>query len=295
MKIGFIGAGKVGRTLAQVWHAAGVDVSTVYSLTPANAVALAARVDATVAENAAQVVSACDITFLTVPDDAIGSVALDVARHNPDIARKTVVHTSGAHSVAVLAPLADAGVVVGSLHPALPFADVETAVQAVRGATFAIETDDTTLDDQLSHLVSLLDGQVIRVPTERKALYHAALVFASNYTVTLYNIAERLLATFSDDNAAIATALNTLVTATVENLRQQGTPHALTGPLVRSDTGTIAAHLPALREFDEQLPEVYAALARQTYTMLAARGIDTRSIEQTLRQDSENHGTADNT
>ncbi|MBC8171387.1 MAG: DUF2520 domain-containing protein [Anaerolineae bacterium] len=79
-------------------------------------------------------------------------------------------------------------------------------------------------------------------------------------------------------------ALNALMSATVDNLRLQGIPAALTGPLIRNDTGTIQEHLQALHEIDPQLVEVYRNLARLTYPLLTARGITTENIESTLQQ-----------
>ncbi|MEL6271814.1 MAG: NAD(P)-binding domain-containing protein, partial [Chloroflexota bacterium] len=151
MNIGIVGAGKVGQTLAIAWQTVGITVSAIYSRTPQRANALAERVSSDTAIDPATVVAASDITFLTVPDDAIVSVAQNIVSQDIDCTGKAIVHTSGAHSVNALAPLAEAGAVVGSLHPALPFADVETAVRAVRGATFAIETNDSRLDSQLAH------------------------------------------------------------------------------------------------------------------------------------------------
>jgi predicted short-subunit dehydrogenase-like oxidoreductase (DUF2520 family) len=126
------------------------------------------------------------------------------------------------------------------------------------------------------------------VPPGSKALYHAALVIASNYTVTLYAAAERLLLSMGADRAAADAALNALVGVTVENLRRQGVPDALTGPLVRADVGTLAAHLRALRDADPALEEVYRALARLTYPLVEARGVSLDPIEHLLRQEDDN-------
>ena len=117
---------------------------------------------------------------------------------------------------------------------------------------------------------------------------------ASNYTVTLHWLAEQLLGTMGDADAVQA-ALGRLMQATVANLQEQGTPAALTGPLVRGDTGTIAAHLDALRDFDPAYAEVYAQLARLTYTMASERGTDVDAIEKILRQDNDTYGTTNNT
>ncbi|MEO8396232.1 MAG: DUF2520 domain-containing protein, partial [Chloroflexota bacterium] len=69
-------------------------------------------------------------------------------------------------------------------------------------------------------------------------------------TVTLYAAAESLLTSLGADKATADRALNWLVAGTVENLRVNGVPAALTGPLAGADVGTIAAHLRALEAVD---------------------------------------------
>jgi predicted short-subunit dehydrogenase-like oxidoreductase (DUF2520 family) len=181
--------------------------------------------------------------------------------------------------------LAAQGVQVGSLHPAYPFSDVESALKGLPGATFAIEAADDPLLAWLCEMVTTLKGSILRIPPGGKALYHAALVFASNYTVTLYGLAESLLTGLGADKVAADHALNALVAGTVENLRVNGLPAALTGPLTRADVGTIAAHLQALESVDQNLVEIYRQLTRVTYPLLQARGIALDEIERVLGQD----------
>jgi predicted short-subunit dehydrogenase-like oxidoreductase (DUF2520 family) len=231
------------------------------------------------------VAALADLTLLAVPDDALPVVVS--AFSSTAWVGKGVVHTSGAHAAAVLAPLKASGAMIGGLHPAFPFADVETAVERLHGATFAVEAEDEGLRGWLFGLVKALGGRVLMVPPGGKALYHAALVIASNYTVTLYAAAERLLLDLGADREAAAGALNGLLGATVEYLRGEGVPNALTGPLVRADLGTVAAHLRALRAADPALAEVYRALARLTFPMLQARGVPLEPIEDLLRQEND--------
>ncbi len=275
--LGIIGAGKVGRSLALLLHAAGYEVRAVFSRTHSHANELAVRINAVVVSTPGKVVEQSDLTLLAVPDDAIASVA---SRLDLDMRDKAVVHTSGAHSVDVLSPLAERGAMTGSLHPVFPFADVEMAVANLPGATFALEATDERLLSWLCAIVQSLDGYTLVVPPGGKAAYHAALVIASNYTVTLYAVAQKLLTGLGADRGVADNALNVLVRATVDNLIKQGVPDALTGPLVRGDEGTLAAHLEALGQRGAQLEELYIILARLSYPMLEERGVSTDSIER---------------
>jgi predicted short-subunit dehydrogenase-like oxidoreductase (DUF2520 family) len=278
--LSIIGAGKVGQALALLCLRAGYTTAAVYSRTPAHAERLAQQVGSVAVATAQEAALRADLILLTVPDDAIEVVARQLAVC--PLAGKGVIHTSGAHDARVLSALAARGAMTGSLHPAYPFADVESAMSGLAGTTFALEADDERLAVWLSEMVSALNGSVLRIPPGSKALYHAALVIASNYTVTLYAAAERLLLTLSDDRAAVDGALNRLVGATVENLRETGIPDALTGPLVRGDVGTIEAHLEALQQQDAQLAALYRDLARASLPILQARGIPVDAIVSLL-------------
>lgn len=276
-----VGAGKVGSTLALLLAARGCRVTAVASRTRDHAEALAARVEAQ-AVGLSEAFDA-DLALITVPDDAITATAARLK----GFSGKAAVHTSGAHDVSALAPLAERGIQVGSLHPAYPFADVESAVMGLPGATFAVEADSDPLRGWLSEIVTALDGRVLVVPDGGKATYHAALSIASNYTVALYALAERLLLGLGADKAAADAALDSLLGGTVANLRAQGIPLALTGALARGDVGTVVKHIEALRQIDGDAADLYIHLARMTLSLLAARGIAPDEIAHLLQQESD--------
>ncbi|MBI5669403.1 MAG: DUF2520 domain-containing protein [Chloroflexi bacterium] len=282
--LGFVGAGKVGSTLARLWFQTGYAVRAISSRNRAKAETLAEQVDARVVATADEVIAAADLILLTVPDDAIEPLAASLQRES--LMGKGVIHTSGARDASVLAVLAARGALTGSLHPAFPFADVETAVQRLPGATFALEAESPPLRGWLRDLVLALDGRVMVIPPGQKAVYHSALVIASNYTVTLYAIAERLLTAIGAERDAAEGALNTLVQGTVDNLRETGIPAALTGPLTRADAGTIRRHLQVLRQIDPLVADLYLQLARLSLPMVRARGVSTELLQRVLDQEA---------
>lgn len=280
LSIGILGLGKVGQTLFHVLREHDFDVVTVYNRTPDIADTLTQNTDVIVAETIDQLIQHADLIMLAVTDDAIGLVVNDMAQS--DWSNKALIHTSGAKDIHVLEPIKLLGGMIGSLHPALPFADVQIAQERIIGATFAIEYSDLQLRDWLMQIIAHLDGKILEIPVGKKAQYHLALVIASNYMVTHYAIAESLMADFADDPIAIQTALNTLVSSTAENLTDQGVPDAFTGPLVRGDIATITAHLEALQG-NTLLQNTYINLAKLSYPMLTERGTDIRGIEQLFK------------
>ena len=316
--IGVIGTGRVGQTLARLLHTKGYGVLAVYNRTRSTADALAAIIGCEALDTPEAVVGACDLTLLTVADDAISEMAGMLANSSPvslspksgtltlededapstkdsehrsEIDRaasileyKAIVHTSGAHSLDSLRPLNAQGAMLGSLHPAFPFAHVETAIAGLAGASFAIEADSPILKDWLHDIVGAIGGYALDVQPEDKALYHAAMVIASNYTVTLYALAERLLSQLDARPEAIQAALLGILAPTVANIDSQGIPQALTGPLLRGDVKTIAAHLEALERSNPDIAAAYRVMARMTYPLVEARGTSTEAIEDLLSE-----------
>lgn len=280
--LGIVGAGKVGCTLARLWNKAGYAIVAVNSRDVGKAERLARQVGAQGAATPELVIEAADLTLLTVPDDVIEPLAVSLKVQS--LMGKAVIHTSGAHDAGVLASLAAQGAMTGSLHPAFPFADVDTAIQKLPGATFAVEAESAQLRDWLQALVLVLNGRVMVIPPGQKATYHSALVFASNYAVTLYAIAEGLLVGIGAEQEAADGALNGLAQGTVHNLREKGIPAALTGPLTRADAGTIQRHLRSLERIDPQIATLYRELARLSLPMIRERGINTESLERVLDQ-----------
>jgi predicted short-subunit dehydrogenase-like oxidoreductase (DUF2520 family) len=279
-----VGAGKVGMALARLLYARHYRVKTVYSRTFAHAEALARIVHAHAAESLDDIDA--DLVLLTVPDDAIESTAAALVASGFEA--KAVVHTSGVREASALASLIDVEVEIGSLHPAYPFAGAEVVDGSLSGTTFAVEAEAEPLRGWLLGLVEALGGRPLMIPANGKALYHTAMTILSNYTVTLYALAERLLVSgLGADKAASDHALDALLAGTTENLRLRGIPDALTGALSRADVGTIAAHLKALDGVDSDVRDAYIQLARLTFPLLRARGIVLDEIDALLKDTKE--------
>ncbi|MCU0475975.1 MAG: DUF2520 domain-containing protein [Anaerolineae bacterium] len=279
--LGIIGAGRVGSTLAALLTDCGYPVTAVWSRRHTTAQQVAQRLGLLVeTDDLLAVLQRAQLVFLTVSDDAIAPLVQHIAQSGKSFSC-AVVHTSGASAAEILAPLTACGITIGALHPAYPFAS--PFMPSLSGVTFAIEAADATLHAQLSAVVDALGGQAITLAPHDRPTYHAALVLASNYAVTLYAAAHRLLTQLGAEKPAVDSALLALLSGTIDNIRTKGIPDALTGPLVRADLGTLTAHLDALTS-DPPTRAAYRALADLTLPLAEARGVETTAIRALLHQ-----------
>jgi len=95
---------------------------------------------------------------------------------------------------------------------------------------------------------------------------------ACNYLVTLEHDAQRLFVKAGLPETEALSLFLPLVRTTLENIGTQGTVDALTGPLSRGDTGTVANHLTALADDAPDVLPLYRILGLRTLELVRARG-----------------------
>ena len=277
--LGFIGIGVVGTALAESLAQHGYEVAAVYSRDRQSADRLAAQLPSAKSVTTPQAVAdLAEITFLTVSDDAIASVAESIRWK----LGRTVVHCNGAASLDILRPAEDQGARVGAMHPLQSFASVAQARKNIPGSAFAVEASTEQLQSILNDMVATLGGVPLAL-SGSKVLYHASAVIASNYLVTLLNAASELWNHLGMSQDEGLRALLPLVRGTVENLEAVGLPDALTGPIARGDVGTIKRHLAALGDVGPELLSMYKQLAQQAIPIALSKGTINASAADKLR------------
>jgi len=229
---------------------------------------------------------ATDLVLITTPDDAIEETALRLAElvgHKGKTRRRTVLHTSGALSSAVLAPLAEAGFHTGSIHPLISVTEPRAGAEALRGAFYCLEGDSSAIRIA-RQIVSDLRGKSFSIQPENKALYHAAAVMASPHLVALFDLAIEMLAACGLSKKKAQEILLPLLETTLNNLKVTDPRRALTGTFARGDLATVKRHLAALseREFAAAL-EVYKLLGLRSIRLASKNGIDEKILEQIRR------------
>jgi predicted short-subunit dehydrogenase-like oxidoreductase (DUF2520 family) len=274
--LGFIGAGRVARTLAMAAHAAGWRVAAAASRSPEAAARLAQEVPGcTACDTAQQVADAADIVFVTVPDDSIAAVAKQLRWR----AGQGVVHCSGATEVSVLDPAVRAGAQAGGFHPLQLFADAQLALRHMRGCSVAIEAAGP-LDESLRALAADVGYRVITLPPGSRTLYHAGCCFAATLLLSMLREASDLWATFGVKEDDALAALLPLAQGTLATAAEKGLARALAGPFSRGDAGVVARHLQHMAPLGEAHAALYRLLGEQQLRFVRERAMDEAAVQR---------------
>jgi predicted short-subunit dehydrogenase-like oxidoreductase (DUF2520 family) len=259
MDVAVIGAGRLGTAVASALGAAGHRVVGV-SGRDATAERAERHLPGVPVVDPAAAAGAAEVVVVSTPDDAIRSTVGALAAAAALRPAAWVVHLSGALRLDVLDAALEAGARRLAIHPLQTFPDVGSALRRLPGSAIAVTADDADGDAMGRQLARDLGGEPFRLPDERRPLYHAAAVFASNHLVTSSAIAKGLFAAAGVPDPAAAVA--PLQRASLENVERMGAERALTGPVVRGDAGTLRLNLEALKQEAPELIAAYVAMAR---------------------------------
>lgn len=199
-----------------------------------------------------------DAVLVCTPDNAIEEAAAELARLPWLSAQTSVLHFSGAKTIGALNAVVKCGATIGSLHPVFAFADVAQSVRLLRGNLCALEAADAAAMEVLHDLADAAGLRAFEIPSAQKARYHAALSAASNFSVTLAAFAQDLLRPLNLPEPLARGLVCNLLRQSVDNLSRLPPLQALTGPVVRGDDSTVAAHLAALSDDERQLYRMFA-------------------------------------
>ena len=267
-----IGCGRVGSALAKFLSDAGYAAVGFASRSPDSArrAAEIARAAGQSQEKPWDATRNADIVFITTPDQIIKEIAREIANHAGLKKNAVVLHCSGALPSTEIDAVKSCGAVVGALHPLQSFAAVDPGKNPFAGIMMAIEGEPAAVGAARQIAVDL-SAAPFEIRTDGKILYHASAVVASNYLVTLMQLAlELMIASGVDKNDAFS-VLKPLVMGTLGNIETAGIPEALTGPIARGDVETVARHINDIQEKAPDLVSLYKMLGRQTIKIAQAK------------------------
>ena len=258
-----VGAGKVGRVLGRLFAESGAFcVQDVLTRSAGSALDAVGFIGAGRAVTGMEQMRAADAWMLAVSDDQIAPACAQLAALQA-LNGRVVFHCSGAKSSLDLQPALDAGAATASVHPVRSFADPAQVAAHFTGTFCGIEGDRRALA-MLATALAAIGAQAVPLDAAAKTVYHAASVFASNYLVTVMDAALRSYqaAGMSEETARALAA--PLATETLANVLRMGPAKALTGPIARGDTATVARQQDALDGWDGETGQLYRALALAT-------------------------------
>lgn len=270
--ISFIGAGRLGSTLAVAMHRAGLPVTMIASRTQRSAEQVASLIAGCRVVDEQEAASA-DMVFLTVPDDDIAAVANRLNWHDGQF----VVHCSGATEVSVLQHAASSGAQTGGFHPIQIFAGVEQSLGLLPGTTVGIEAPAVLLE-QLRHIAVTLGMVPMVLPAGVRARYHGGSLFMSSFLLSMFKESAQIWQTFGMTEQQTLAALLPLARGVIETAQQKGLAEAIAGPISRGDTRVIQQHIAAFDAIDAGHTAFYREMSRRQL-LLAAEGTKVTPVQ----------------
>jgi predicted short-subunit dehydrogenase-like oxidoreductase (DUF2520 family) len=269
LRVGVVGAGRVGIALATALSRAGHRVVAASAVSQASRQRIDRFLPGTPVRQPALVVEESDLVLLTVPDDALADLVSGLASTGAPLGGRLLAHASGRHGLAVLQPATRLGALPLALHPVMTFTGRPDDVEKLTGICFGV-TAPEQLRPVAEVLVVEMGAEPVFIEEEYRGLYHAALAGAANHLVTQVVQACDLLA--EAGVARPARMLGPLLSAALDNSLRLGDA-ALTGPVARGDAETVASHVAALRAVAPEALASYLALARLTASRAMASGM----------------------
>jgi predicted short-subunit dehydrogenase-like oxidoreductase (DUF2520 family) len=248
MRITIIGSGNVATHLAAAFKNAGHRIVQVYSRDLQNAALLAYHVGAEAIDNLEQINPETDLFVISVKDDVIGSIAQSLIKFE-----KLIVHTSGATDLQTLLNFTQSAGVFYPLQTLSKNKEVDFLT-----VPLCIEGADENITKQLIELAQTVSNNVYRVNSAQRKILHLAAVFACNFPNYLYNIAQQLLAEHDMDFEM----LRPLILETAQKVQTHLPAEVQTGPAIRNDENTMAAHLQMLNN-EPDLKAIYSLLSQE--------------------------------
>jgi len=266
--ISIVGAGRVGRALGRRLRELGWRIGVVAARTNTGARKAVRFIGAGQAQaGVTRQIFGSRTILVSVPDDAIASVADELARMGGEELRgKIVLHTSGALNASVLQSVRACGAAAASLHPMQTFSGV--GVPPLEGKVFGIEGDEIAVR-VARKIARELGGTPVSIAAAMKPLYHAAGAFAAGHVLALEEAGVQILMRAGMKRREATRALLSLSRQVIDHYEKLGPGKAWTGPLARGDYGVVAGHEEALQQCAPEFLEAYQAVNRLAARVLA--------------------------
>lgn len=276
LRVAIVGAGKVGQVLGRILYENGVPITCVVSRTAKSAAAGGRFLGCkNVSTDLAAIPSATNLVFISTPHSAVHDVARSLALEQKLRFRGlSVCHASGMFTAEALLPLKKRGATVFSFHPLQTFPrdfPCRDILPSARGIFFGVDGSPRALR-RARQLAKLLEGYVFPVPPDKRVLYHAACVVASNHVTVLLWLLQGLCRSLGPYGSRSLAPFRPIIGTTIQNVLRASPARALSGPVARGGIDTVARHLEAVREFSPAFLQFFVHMTRETVRLAQEKG-----------------------
>ena len=257
MKVGIIGAGKVGFSMGRYLVENGIELTGYFSKSKESSLEASNFTKSKSYQKLADIVRDSEVLFITVPDDMIGVIWEQIKELN--VSDKIFCHCSGVLSSKVFLNIADYGCYGYSIHPLLAVSDKYHSYKEFSSILFTIEGSK----EKFNIMKELFEGcgnKVISIKPEDKIRYHGAAVLSSNLVLGLLETAVEELTNCGFTREDAFEALIPFMYKNVEHLKNQSIEESLTGPVERGDVSTVNKHMD---KFEGDNREIYRLLSKK--------------------------------
>ncbi|QYA26280.1 DUF2520 domain-containing protein [Gramella sp. MT6] len=187
-------------------------------------------------------IAEADLYLIAIKDEAIQDLAGKLK-----LKKGIVVHTSGSQDMQTLAGFDNYGV----FYPLQTFS-ITKAVN-FKEIPICLEANSEENLEFLKKTAALVSDKIFEVNSEQRRALHVSAVFVNNFSNHLFALAED----YCKQNQLPFEILRPLIKETVSKIETLDPYSAQTGPALRNDHKTIAAHLEML---DEDRKKIYTIL-----------------------------------
>ena len=271
-RLNFIGCGQLGKTLGSLWHQSGsLIIGDVLTRSMSSAESAVNTIGSGMPIDKISSMQSAALYLIASGDDDIESCSQQLSQSGLLNSGDIVFHCSGAQTSDLLQDCKNVGASVASIHPIKSFANVNQAIASFAETYCGVEGNDEALK-LLNPIFINIGANLLKISKQNKTLYHAASVIASNYLVTLQEISIKAFEQAGIDRQEAMAVLEPIVTGTTDNVFQQGTSKALTGPIARGDSKVVASQLDAMENWDKDLATIYRLLGKYSIPLAEAQG-----------------------
>ncbi len=243
LRIGVVGVGALGSSVAYWLKKAGIRLSGVFDKRKERAEQIAKLTSTTAFPALQTIIEKVDVAIFCVKDDSLFSIVDELTELYPFNA-KHLIHTSGSIPSTIFHPIGEE-ISYFSIHPMCAIPGIQQEKNPFENVQFGCEGKERS-EELGVFLVKSLGGIPIMINPDKKSIYHAGCCFLSNLIISNLLAGERLLAESGIGEKEIKRAIQSLAISSVKGYVEKGFPDALTGPIARDDIGVIVRHKMAL-------------------------------------------------